>query len=102
MDAKFKATLPKDEESNGLAGSDWNRELLTDVESEHVAIVTFKTQDMNGLPVTDEAEAEVLRQKLAAFQAQRLGLVQLPINDTVPVALDVEAENPFSDGGDAA
>jgi hypothetical protein len=112
MDVKFKAALPKDEEANGLAGSDWNRQLLTDVETEHVAIVTFKTADMNGLPgyqraiagfvrfepVTDEAQAEVLRQKLAAISAERLGLTQLPINDNVSV-LDFDAP---SEGGDAA
>lgn len=109
MDAKFKAALPKDEEANGLAGPDWNRQLLNDVESEHVAIVTFKTADMNGLPgyqraiagftrfepVTDEAEAEVLRQKLQTIQAARLGLIQLPIPVSETSVLDL-------DGGDAA
>ena len=97
-DAKFKAALPKDDEANGLAGADWNRRLLTNVEEEHVAIVTFRAVDQHGLPghqvafagftrfepVTDEAEAEVLRQKLQGFAAERRGLTQLPIE--VPVA----------------
>lgn len=106
-DAKFKAALPKDGEANGLAGADWNRRLLTKVEEEHVAIVTFRAVDQHGLPghqvayagftrfepVLDEAEAEVLRQKLQGIAAERRGLTQLPIEDRVPVAepeLDLE------------
>lgn len=107
-DAKFKATLPKDDEANGMAGADWNRRLLTHVEEEYVAIVTFRAVDAQGLPgyqramagftrfepVLDEAEAEVLRQKLQAIAAERRGLTQLPIEEPPPAAegpeLDLE------------
>jgi len=105
-ETKLKGVLPKDEEANGLAGADWNRLLLQRPEDEHVAIVTFRAVDANGLPghqraiagvtrfepVMDEAEAEVLRQKVADLSARRLGLTQLPS------VLDVDGP----EGGDAA
>jgi len=95
-DAKFKAALPKDEEANGLAGSEWNRRLLEHIDDEYVALVTFTPVDAKGLPgfqtavagftrfepVTDEAEAEILREQIAAVSAKRLGKQQLPINET--------------------
>lgn len=111
-DAKFKAALPKDDEANGLAGADWNRRLLTNVEEEHVAIVTFRAVDQHGLPghqvafagftrfepVTDEAEAEVLRQKLQGIAAERRGLTQLPIEEPAVESPELDLDTPLEDG----
>lgn len=112
-DAKFKATLPKDNEANGLAGADWNRRLLTNVEEEYVAIVTFRAVDQHGLPghqvayagftrfepVTDEAVAEKLRQQLQGIAAERRGLTQLPIEEPVaPVeGPELDLETPLEE-----
>lgn len=118
-DAKFKAALPKDDEANGLAGADWNRLLLQRPEEEHVAIVTFRAVDAQGLPgyqraiagftrfepVTDEAVAEKLRQKLQGIAAERRGLTQLPIEEQpAPVEgpeldLDTPLEEQAEDDG---
>lgn len=123
-DTKLKGALPKDDEANGLAGQTWSNRLVGDPEQEYVAIVTFKTSEIKTVPashsqtpsviatrfepVMDEAEAEVLRQKLVDFAAKRRGLVQLPIADA-PVndsALDLDAKvtsiAPKGNGGDAA
>ena len=119
-ETKLKGSLPKDEEANGLGGPKWATRLVGDPEVEYVAIVTYKTADIKitpsaGLqiptvsltriePVEDEAEAEVLRQKLAGFADVRLGRVELPKPEPVakvtqlPGVLDVTDP----DGGDAA
>jgi hypothetical protein len=119
-ETKLKGSLPKDDEANGLGGPKWATRLVGDPELEHVAIVTYKTADIKitpsaGLqtptvqltriePVEDEAEAEVLRQKLAGFADVRLGRVPLPPSESgakvtqLPSVLDVTDP----DGGDAA
>lgn len=120
-ETKLKGSLPKDDEDNGLHGAKWATRLVGAPEQEYVAIVTFKTADIRitpsaGLqtptvsvtrfePVEDEAEAEVLRQKLAGFADVRLGRVPLPSSEAgdakvtqLPSVLDVKDP----DGGDAA
>lgn len=119
-ETKLKGSLPKDDEANGLHGGTWANRLVGDPEVEYVALVTFKTADIRitpsaGLqtptvsvtrfePVEDEAEAEVLRQKLAGFADKRLGRVPLPSAEDgakvtpLPSVLDVEEPT----GGDAA
>ncbi len=108
-DTKLKGTLPKDDEANGLAGSDWANRLLDDPQKQHVAIITFVTAKKdtdyaNGKvtaiaqitriePVADDAEAEVLLNKLLDLAQSRTGQTQLDIPKPVAGAsvLDLNA-----------
>ncbi len=119
-ETKLKGSLPKDNEANGLHGGTWATRLVGDPELEHVAIVTFKTADIKitpsaGLqtptvqltrvePVEDEAEAEVLRQKLAGIADVRLGRVPLPSAEATvtPLRGDAVLDVDAPEGGDAA
>jgi hypothetical protein len=119
-ETKLKGALPKDDEANGLHGGTWATRLVGSPEIEYVALVTFKTADIRitpsaGLqtptvsvtrfePVEDEAEAEVLRQKLAGFADKRLGRVPLPSTDAMvtPLRGDAVLDVEDPDGGDAA
>ncbi|WP_243063229.1 hypothetical protein [Humibacter sp. RRB41] len=121
-DTKLKGALPKDDEANGLAGSEWANRLLDDPQKQHVAVITFVTakkdtdfasgkvtataQITRIEPVADEAEAQVLLNKLFDLASARTGRTQLDIPEPVKGAavLDLNAgrgDDDF-DGGDAA
>jgi hypothetical protein len=120
-ETKLKGTLPKDDEANGLHGTEWaNR--IWDEQNEHVAIITFTGANKNidrssGKatvvaqitriePVADQAEAEVLLNKLFDLAAERTGQTQLDLPKSKGAAvLDLNAGlNDFDgdDGDDAA
>lgn len=95
-DTKLKVQLPKDDdEANGLVGQKWAHRFLEDTDDTFVAIVLLSPRQKitdfakgTTVPVVsivrieafeDEAEAEVLRQKMVEHSAERLGLQQLPL-----------------------
>jgi hypothetical protein len=116
-ETKLKSALPKDDEANGLAGSDWANRILADPVKQHVAIITFTaakkdTDFASGKvtaiaqitriePVADEAEADVLLNKMLDLSSARTGQTQLDLPSVKGAAvLDLNAGLNDFDGGD--
>ena len=103
-DVKLKATLPKDEELNGLAGNVIVDEFLADPRKPRVAIVVLQTEEIvdqlaNGVRqpkvrvnrielVTDAEEATDLLARAKALSEQRTGTTPLPVKEFGADVLD--------------
>lgn len=113
-EVKMKAVLPKDDEANGLSGSKW-ADFFNNESKPLVALVVLQSDDFSGKksthtivpkveitriePVTDDAEANDLLERMRVLGEERTGVTRLDIPE--PPRLPAGSVLDF-DGPDAA